>query len=74
MPNKQAWVEKYKYLLKRGGGGQVLNMGVHNWLIKIRECFWRANICNQSESFYDTCMLGHKCWLVSYIIIQQDCT
>ncbi len=30
MPNKQAWVEKYKYLLKRGDGAQVLNMGVQN--------------------------------------------
>jgi hypothetical protein len=44
--------ERPKYLLKKGGKAQALEIELQNCFIKTRECFVRANIFNQSKSLH----------------------
>ncbi len=50
MPRREAGVKRSKVLLKERGEVHALNVELQNCLIKIRECFVRTNICNQSRS------------------------
>jgi hypothetical protein len=50
MPSKMVWALGHGGLLKEGEERKCLKY----CLIKIRECFVRANICYQSKSLHDT--------------------
>jgi hypothetical protein len=50
----EGFSREIKSSIKRGGGAQALKVWAQNCLIKIRECFTRANICNQSKLLHDT--------------------
>jgi hypothetical protein len=43
---RAAWVERSKVLLRERGKAQALEVELQNCLIKISECFARANIGN----------------------------
>jgi hypothetical protein len=46
MTSREAWVERYKVILRDRGKAQALGVESHIYLIRIRECFVRAKICN----------------------------
>ncbi len=49
------WVVRPSSLIKRGAGVQVLKVRFVELLNESRECFERANICNQSKSLQYIC-------------------
>ncbi len=49
-------------LIKRRGGAQVHKVGFEELLNESRECFERANLCNQSKLFHYVMSLEYtKC-------------
>ncbi len=46
MPRQEAWVERSKVTFREGLEVQAQGVGLQNFLITIKECFARANICN----------------------------
>ncbi len=52
MPNREASIKRSKIPLREEHEAQAIGVGLQNYLIKRRECFIRANICNRSKSLH----------------------
>ncbi len=59
MPSGKACVSEIKNLQNKGAECKGLKVNL-DLLIKIRECFERANICNQSRSLHGNIRLWWK--------------
>jgi hypothetical protein len=58
MPSWEVWVEIPSSRTKRGGGAQALKVGSAELLNESRECFERANICNQTKYLQDKIIIS----------------
>jgi hypothetical protein len=61
-------VERPNGLIKRGGGAQALKVRFEEFLLEGRECFERANICNQSKLLPDN-MLSVSFYTILLVVL-----